>query len=131
MNLSANRSLGGMGEDSEYLCYICLQRNPRSLNKFSLMQSATNIKMGRREDRSLLCVSPCPGNCFDLSVLTPTSLSSTGIHTVADVYCVGCNERIGWFYHKAADISQKYKEGGFRFAKKKISFMYLAHWKFI
>jgi hypothetical protein len=30
---------------------------------------------------------------------------------VADVFCVGCNERLGWFYHKAADPSQKYKEG--------------------
>lgn len=35
----------------------------------------------------------------------------TGLHTVADVFCVGCNERIGWYYHKAADAGQKYKEG--------------------
>jgi hypothetical protein len=24
---------------------------------------------------------------------------------------MGCNDRIGWFYYKAADHSQKYKEG--------------------
>ncbi|KIM45517.1 hypothetical protein M413DRAFT_442184 [Hebeloma cylindrosporum] len=63
-----------------------------------LMQSATNIKLGRREDRSLL----------------------TGVHTVADVYCLGCNERIGWFYHKAADISQKYKEGKYLLEREKL-----------
>lgn len=36
---------------------------------------------------------------------------STGVHTVADVFCLGCNDRIGWYYHKASDYSQKYKEG--------------------
>ena len=33
------------------------------------------------------------------------------MHTVADVFCVGCNERLGWYYHKAADHMQRYKEG--------------------
>jgi hypothetical protein len=33
------------------------------------------------------------------------------VHTVADVFCVGCNDRLGWYYHKASDYSQKYKEG--------------------
>ena len=36
---------------------------------------------------------------------------STGVHTVADVFCVGCGDRLGWYYHKASDQSQKYKEG--------------------
>lgn len=35
----------------------------------------------------------------------------TGVHTVADVFCLGCNDRVGWYYHKASDHSQKYKEG--------------------
>ena len=35
----------------------------------------------------------------------------TGVHTVADVFCLGCNDRVGWYYHKAPDHSQKYKEG--------------------
>ncbi len=38
-------------------------------------------------------------------------LFSTGVHTVADVFCVGCGDRLGWYYHKASDQSQKYKEG--------------------
>ncbi|KAJ7647009.1 hypothetical protein FB45DRAFT_186091 [Roridomyces roridus] len=54
-----------------------------------LMHSAVNVKLGNREDRSLI----------------------TGVHTVADAYCVGCNERVGWYYHRASDFTQKYKEG--------------------
>jgi hypothetical protein len=55
------------------------------------MHSAVNVKLGKKEDRPLL----------------------TGVHTVQDVFCMGCNERMGWYYHKAADHSQKYKEGVF------------------
>lgn len=40
-----------------------------------------------------------------------SSCLSTGVHTVADIFCMGCNDRVGWYYHKAADLSQKYKEG--------------------
>ncbi|PFH49036.1 hypothetical protein AMATHDRAFT_64065, partial [Amanita thiersii Skay4041] len=62
------------------------------------MHSATNIKLGRREDRALL----------------------TGVHTVADVFCVGCNDRLGWYYHKAADYSQKYKEGKYLLERERL-----------
>jgi len=41
----------------------------------------------------------------------PIPVFSTGVHTVADIFCMGCNDRVGWYYHKASDISQKYKEG--------------------
>ncbi|EKM75556.1 hypothetical protein AGABI1DRAFT_116282 [Agaricus bisporus var. burnettii JB137-S8] len=63
-----------------------------------LMHSATNVKFGGREDRPLM----------------------TGVHTVADIYCMGCNERLGWYYHKAADYSQKYKEGKFLLERERI-----------
>ncbi|RDB16707.1 hypothetical protein Hypma_002459 [Hypsizygus marmoreus] len=63
-----------------------------------LMHSAENVKLGKREDRPLL----------------------TGVHTVADVFCVGCNDRLGWFYHKAADPSQKYKEGKYLLEREKL-----------
>ncbi|KAF7315659.1 Protein yippee-like [Mycena indigotica] len=63
-----------------------------------LMNSATNLKRGRNEERSLI----------------------TGVHTVADVFCKGCNERIGWFYHKASDYSQKYKEGKYLLEREKL-----------
>ncbi|KAL1759466.1 hypothetical protein FB107DRAFT_287687 [Schizophyllum commune] len=54
-----------------------------------LAHSATNVRLGQKEDRPLM----------------------TGVHTVADITCLGCGDRLGWFYHKAADPSQKYKEG--------------------
>ncbi|KAH8119063.1 yippee-domain-containing protein [Phellopilus nigrolimitatus] len=63
-----------------------------------LMHSAVNVKLGKKEDRTLL----------------------TGVHTVADVFCVGCNERLGWYYVKASDSSQKYKEGKFLIERAKI-----------
>ncbi|KAJ7085846.1 yippee-domain-containing protein [Mycena crocata] len=63
-----------------------------------LMHSAVNLKLGNREDRSLI----------------------TGVHTVADVFCMGCNERVGWFYHKASDFSQKYKEGKYLLEREKL-----------
>lgn len=37
------------------------------------------------------------------------------MHTVQDIYCMGCNDRLGWHYMKAADASQKYKEGKWLF----------------
>ncbi|KAF9523505.1 yippee-domain-containing protein [Crepidotus variabilis] len=63
-----------------------------------LMNAATNVKLGRKEDRSLM----------------------TGVHTVADVFCMGCNDRLGWFYHKAADPSQKYKESKYLLEREKL-----------
>jgi Yippee zinc-binding/DNA-binding /Mis18, centromere assembly len=44
-------------------------------------------------------------------ILISSLHESTGVHTVADIFCVGCGDRLGWFYHKASDQSQKYKEG--------------------
>ncbi|KAI6040209.1 yippee-domain-containing protein [Pisolithus marmoratus] len=63
-----------------------------------LIHSAVNVKLGEKEDRPLL----------------------TGVHTVADVFCVGCNDRIGWYYHRAADQSQKYKEGKYLLEREKM-----------
>lgn len=37
----------------------------------------------------------------------------TGLHVVADVFCVCCKRSIGWHYEHATDPSQKYKEGKF------------------
>ncbi|ESK92050.1 yippee-domain-containingprotein [Moniliophthora roreri MCA 2997] len=63
-----------------------------------LMQSATNVKLGSKEERPLL----------------------TGVHTVADVFCLGCNERLGWYYHKASEYAQKYKEGKYLLEREKL-----------
>ncbi|KAH9944693.1 yippee zinc-binding/DNA-binding /Mis18, centromere assembly-domain-containing protein [Amylocystis lapponica] len=63
-----------------------------------LMHSAVNVKLGKREDRPLL----------------------TGVHTVADVFCMGCTDRLGWYYHKASDHSQKYKEGKYLLERERL-----------
>ncbi|KAI0063544.1 yippee-domain-containing protein [Artomyces pyxidatus] len=63
-----------------------------------LMHSSVNVRMGNKEDRPLL----------------------TGVHTVADVFCLGCGDRVGWFYHKASDHSQKYKEGKYLLERERL-----------
>ncbi|KAJ7965307.1 Protein yippee-like [Quillaja saponaria] len=63
-----------------------------------LFSHAMNIVVGPREDRHL----------------------TTGLHTVADIYCGDCREVLGWKYERAYEASQKYKEGKFIFEKSKI-----------
>uniref|UniRef100_A0A2P2K2H4 Protein yippee-like n=1 Tax=Rhizophora mucronata TaxID=61149 RepID=A0A2P2K2H4_RHIMU len=38
-------------------------------------------------------------------------MMSTGLHTVADIFCVGCGSIVGWKYETAPNENQKYKEG--------------------
>lgn len=65
--------------------------------------------------RQVTHVRPVHQRCRHIMALNPfisvIMNNRTGVHTVADVFCVGCNDRLGWFYHKAADHGQKYKEG--------------------
>ncbi|KAL7243428.1 hypothetical protein ACSBR1_015758 [Camellia fascicularis] len=35
----------------------------------------------------------------------------TGLHAVADVFCIGYGSILGWKYETAHEKSQKYKEG--------------------
>ncbi|KZW00191.1 yippee-domain-containing protein [Exidia glandulosa HHB12029] len=62
-----------------------------------LVHSAVNVSLGKHEDRPLL----------------------TGVHTVCDVFCTGCDERVGWYYVKASDEGQKYKEGEWKYLLEK------------
>ncbi|KAE8684930.1 Protein yippee-like [Hibiscus syriacus] len=48
-----------------------------------------NISSGGKEDRMMM----------------------TGLHTVADIFCVGCGSIVGWKYEFAHEKNQKYKEG--------------------
>lgn len=63
-----------------------------------LLHSACNIKLGAHEQRQLL----------------------TGVHTVADIFCVGCSTRLGWTYLRAFEVSQRYKEGKYLFERERI-----------
>lgn len=59
--------------------------------KAYLFNTVVNINAGPLEDR----------------------LMRTGLHTVADIFCNGCGQIVGWKYEVAHEKSQKYKEGKF------------------
>ncbi|CAL5422177.1 unnamed protein product [Camellia sinensis] len=42
---------------------------------------------------------------------TEERMMTTGLHTVADIFCVGCGSIVGWKYETAHEKGQKYKEG--------------------
>ncbi|KAI9125972.1 hypothetical protein K1719_003390 [Acacia pycnantha] len=44
----------------------------------------------------------------------------TGLHTVADIFCVTCGSIVGWKYEVAHEESQKYKEGKFILERFKV-----------
>ncbi len=44
----------------------------------------------------------------------------TGLHTVQDAFCLGCQERLGWRYVHASAPSQRYKEGCFIIEKARV-----------
>lgn len=46
---------------------------------------------------------------------------TTGLHTVCDVFCISCQDNVGWFYEEAFEESQKYKEGKFILEKAGIT----------
>eukprot|EP01111_Echinosteliopsis_oligospora_P001085 TRINITY_DN1143_c0_g1_i4.p1 TRINITY_DN1143_c0_g1~~TRINITY_DN1143_c0_g1_i4.p1 ORF type:complete len:114 (-),score=9.80 TRINITY_DN1143_c0_g1_i4:42-383(-) len=64
-----------------------------------LFTSCINMTIGPSEDRVL----------------------KTGLHTVADIYCVDCNDLIGWTYEAAYVDDQKYKIGKYILEKEKIT----------
>ncbi|XP_065871433.1 protein yippee-like [Euphorbia lathyris] len=57
--------------------------------KAYLFNKVSNVSVGVNEDRMMM----------------------TGLHTVADLFCVGCGSIVGWKYDHAHEKSQKYKEG--------------------
>uniref|UniRef100_A0A2P2K2E9 Protein yippee-like n=1 Tax=Rhizophora mucronata TaxID=61149 RepID=A0A2P2K2E9_RHIMU len=57
--------------------------------KAYLFNKAVNVSVGVMEERMM----------------------STGLHTVADIFCVGCGSIVGWKYETAPNENQKYKEG--------------------
>ncbi|MCO5597301.1 hypothetical protein L7F22_051377 [Adiantum nelumboides] len=47
-------------------------------------------------------------------------MMTTGVHVVADIYCIHCNQNVGWRYETAYEDSQKYKEGKFILERARI-----------
>ncbi|XP_026415684.1 protein yippee-like isoform X2 [Papaver somniferum] len=44
---------------------------------------------------------------------TEERMMMTGVHSVCDIFCVGCGSIVGWKYVAAQEKSQRYKEGKF------------------
>ncbi|MBA0588157.1 hypothetical protein Gorai_001270 [Gossypium raimondii] len=63
-----------------------------------LMHSSVNITVGEKEERMMM----------------------TGLHTVVDIFCVGCGSIVGWKYESAHEKTQKYKEGKFILERFKV-----------
>lgn len=59
------------------------------LGRAYLFNSVVNIDCGEPEQRVLL----------------------TGLHAIADIYCLTCETVVGWKYKHAFEESEKYKEG--------------------
>ncbi|CAL9775338.1 unnamed protein product [Musa acuminata subsp. burmannicoides] len=57
--------------------------------KAYLFNKVVNVMAGIKEDRMMM----------------------TGLHTVSDIFCVGCGAIVGWKYEAAHEKAQKYKEG--------------------
>ncbi|KAF5738457.1 protein yippee-like [Tripterygium wilfordii] len=60
-----------------------------SMGKLILFNKVVNVTIGEKEERQM----------------------TTGMHAVADLFCVGCGSLVGWKYETAHEKSQKYKEG--------------------
>lgn len=63
-----------------------------------LFDNVVNITVGEKEERLMM----------------------TGMHTVVDIFCVGCGASVGWKYEAAHEKSQKYKEGKFILERYKV-----------
>ncbi|KAL1819080.1 hypothetical protein ACET3Z_013949 [Daucus carota] len=59
--------------------------------KAYLFRNVANVTLGEKEERMMI----------------------TGMHIVADIFCVCCGSNVGWKYESAYEKSQKYKEGKF------------------
>ncbi|GAV75475.1 Yippee domain-containing protein [Cephalotus follicularis] len=66
--------------------------------KAYLFDKVVNITVGEKEERMM----------------------RTGLHTVVDIFCVGCGSIVGWKYESANEKLQKYKEGKFILERFKV-----------
>ncbi|KAJ0984110.1 hypothetical protein J5N97_002466 [Dioscorea zingiberensis] len=67
--------------------------------KAYLFNKVVNVSVGLKEDRMMM----------------------TGLHTVVDIFCVGCGSIVGWKYETAHEKNQKYKEGKFILERFKVA----------
>ncbi|XP_031484880.1 protein yippee-like [Nymphaea colorata] len=66
--------------------------------KAYLFNKAVNVSLGEKAERMM----------------------TTGLHTVADLFCIACGSIVGWKYEVAPDRIQKYKEGKYILVMRKV-----------
>ncbi|XP_051127132.1 protein yippee-like [Andrographis paniculata] len=66
--------------------------------KAYLFEKVVNVTVGEKEERMMM----------------------TGMHTVVDIFCVGCGSIVGWKYEGAHEKNQKYKVGKFILERFKV-----------
>ncbi|ERN09772.1 hypothetical protein AMTRI_Chr08g159600 [Amborella trichopoda] len=66
--------------------------------KAYLFKKVVNVFVGPKEDRMM----------------------TSGMHTVSDIFCVGCGSIVGWKYLVAHEKGQKHKEGKFILERPKV-----------
>ncbi|KAG8374406.1 hypothetical protein BUALT_Bualt11G0128500 [Buddleja alternifolia] len=96
-------------EGNNYSCKHCQAHLALSDDIFSksfhcrhgkayLFDKVVNVTVGEKEERLMI----------------------TGLHTVVDIFCVGCGSIVGWKYEAAPDKTQKYKEGKYILERFKV-----------
>lgn len=96
-------------EGNIYTCKHCKTHLALSKDIFSksfhcrygkayLFDKVVNVNVGVEEERMMM----------------------TGMHTVVDIFCVGCGEILGWKYESAQEKLEKYKEGKFILERFKV-----------
>ncbi|KAK6927092.1 Yippee/Mis18/Cereblon [Dillenia turbinata] len=68
------------------------------LESWKILNPGVNVGLGKKEERMM----------------------TTGLHAVADIFCVSCGSIVGWKYEAAYEKSQKYKEGKFILVRYKV-----------
>ncbi|KAJ1294048.1 hypothetical protein BS78_01G116400 [Paspalum vaginatum] len=75
----------GLAADIISKAFLC------STGRAYLFDTVANVTLGEKEERMMI----------------------TGLYSISDVFCGGCQETVGWKYELAYERSQKYKEGKF------------------
>ncbi|WOH02022.1 hypothetical protein DCAR_0521409 [Daucus carota subsp. sativus] len=86
-------------------------------NIYSCKHCKTHLAILEDIVSKVLSPSPFPSLCIYFVNVTlgekEERMMITGMHIVADIFCVRCGSIVGWKYESAYEKSQKYKEGKF------------------
>ncbi|KAG6432447.1 hypothetical protein SASPL_104023 [Salvia splendens] len=82
----------------KFFPFVLLREMMLVHGKAYLFNKVVNVSVGEQEDRMMM----------------------TGMHTVVDIFCVGCGSIVGWKYEAAHEESQEYKVGKYILERFKV-----------